>query len=200
MSIIPEIEKQRKAGQVPKLHPHGFIQLELQGRNRRLHVWDVDIPRTADPATMHDHVWDFTSLVLVGTLVNHVFEPDWHEDGNFMLWKCQPERQEGARGGKVLASTEQRCFIKRTGRVAINREEIYKFPAFAFHDSEGIGYTATLFEKTYTYPDAEPCVICRVGGRPDDELPFIRQGSEIDPKEVTADWMWQKIDQLAYYL
>lgn len=54
------------------IHANGFVKIVLErslGMTVRLHVWDTAlVPDTDLPENIHDHVWAFASVVLVGEL------------------------------------------------------------------------------------------------------------------------------------
>lgn len=185
LSYVQErVSALKKAGKADlKLHPHGFIQLDLSGdRSTRLHVWDDDLPRTASENTIHDHVWDFTSEVLCGRLKNIEFRAGRDDNGDWEEWVARKERHEGARGGKNLVATGNKFKVDFHSMAILAPGSVYDFPAFALHDSVGVGLTATLFTKGQNY-GGDPQILCKIGENPDGEL----------PKEIEYDLLWEKV-------
>ena len=70
----------------PRVHGNGFIQCDLPHR-KRLHIWGHPaIPRQKVSSPIHDHVFSFASIVLVGRLVNIVYKAVSNgEQGKFRL-------------------------------------------------------------------------------------------------------------------
>lgn len=66
------------SGEVPRLHPNGFIQLNLNRAGTcRLHIWSPNITpdmvqKTRHP--IHDHIFDMESTILLGSMENWVYE------------------------------------------------------------------------------------------------------------------------------
>ena len=184
--VLSMVDTCEREGVKPKLHPQGFIQLDLSGdRSKRLHIWEPSIPRTAATDTMHNHVWKFKSTVLCGTLFDIKVEPKRNLAGNWEVWQAKPDRHVGGRGGKILQKTGARCAVDEEKIARIRAGETYSFRAFDFHDSVAVGYTATLFQKGTDY-GGDPLVICKRGQRPDNEL----------PSEATPEFMWSIINRL----
>ena len=72
----------RATGSRPRVHGNGFIQLDLT-EDTRLHIWgDNRIPKQKVETPIHDHVFGFTSTIIVGRLLNviHAVEPREHGD------------------------------------------------------------------------------------------------------------------------
>lgn len=83
----------RRRGAQPRVHPNGFIQLDLEapaderwhegkqaghsGADLRLHVWNppgVDLPHQDTVNEIHDHVFDMRSTVVRGELTQRLYE------------------------------------------------------------------------------------------------------------------------------
>src|SRR5687768_2884644 len=76
----------------PRVHPNGFIQLDLEdvpeswhashkqghsGAARRMHIWNppgVELPHQQTVNEIHDHVFDMKSNVVRGVLVQRLYE------------------------------------------------------------------------------------------------------------------------------
>lgn len=62
-------------------HPLGFVHGELVGDEHvamRLHIWDAIERATQEPRWfIHTHIFDLKSIVLTGSLTNHLYE--WSE-------------------------------------------------------------------------------------------------------------------------
>lgn len=89
-SLLQKI--QREKGGNPRVHPNGFIQLDLtatdkswdQSKKRghsgaavRLHVWNppgIELPHQGTINEIHDHVFDMSSTVIKGRLTQRLYE------------------------------------------------------------------------------------------------------------------------------
>ena len=87
------LEAVRASGSRPRVHGNGFIQLDLTERSR-LHVWgDPRIPRQKVSTPIHDHVFGFTSTIIVGRLINVIYDVELRRFGDFNIFT--PEIREG---------------------------------------------------------------------------------------------------------
>lgn len=94
----------------PRVHGNGFIQVDLD-EEFRLHVWGhPSIPRQSVYTPIHDHQFEFKSIVLKGLLLNEVFEWWPWRGGSFKVYQAQATgpantllRDTGERGHLVLA-------------------------------------------------------------------------------------------------
>jgi hypothetical protein len=161
----------RERGAVPVLHPEGFAQLKLPV-NRvpegtlKLHVWDPRLPRAADDDTVHDHVWDMESRVLVGRMVNETFSARPTADGDWEMWEVAGDDRPGM-GGTTIATTGERVRMVPNLRQTVPAGSGYSMPRFVLHRSLAEGVTATLMQKGARIHGAEPRVAARVGQTPD---------------------------------
>ncbi len=128
----------------PRVHGNGFIQLDLDNATR-LHIWGhLDIPRQKVRSPIHDHVFSFTSTILVGRMVNIDYVPLPGFDYRVHV----PEVREGEdtilRPTRTLTSPHpnRTCLIEEgTSR------KTYKMPAFVFHETLTDGPSATVIFK-----------------------------------------------------
>jgi hypothetical protein len=202
------------------LHPNGFIQVPLNADSTlKLHVFP-DIPLAddvADAYTIHDHVWDLESIVLMGELHHTVHEvelgltdPELPRAQVWKLWEatdhCRNARAAAAQGGSILKETDVFGVTTMKGTRVLREGERYTFPRRQFHTTSNVGLTVTLMRKK-TYPDAgEPRVLCRFGKTPDDAL-----RSEVNLREVgvtlrraigwvtASPWAWDLLKREANY-
>lgn len=73
MEPLYDMNTIRETGENIRVHGNGFIQIDLP-ENSRLHIWGhPDIPRQAESSQIHSHRFGFVSTVLVGSLVNVVY-------------------------------------------------------------------------------------------------------------------------------
>lgn len=120
------------------VQPNGFLTFKLGGLNDdrllRLHLWPEGLPETGDTAGVHDHVFDFTSLVLAGNgpMVNTIYTPEQQDDGSLTLYAVDytsPKTSHLIRLGDHFAAAE-------TTRSTIHPGEYYQMKAGVFHTSQ----------------------------------------------------------------
>lgn len=200
----------RKAGNEPRVHGNGFLQLDV-GPDRRLHFWgDPRIPRQVTPTPIHDHSFSFRSSGLIGRLFNIVWAKDTTTGARptHSVWEVRAEsRRAGtedtklypvkrrADGRVALSPVPPPIFDEATApiwelpmRVArcdvVHAGESYHFSARAFHESTTDRPSATLMVKLDKYPEHKPRVLCPLGREPDNEF---------DRDQFPVEDLWQII-------
>lgn len=160
----------------PRVHGNGFIQIDLSP-DHRLHIWGhPDIPRQEYSTPVHNHIFNFTSLVLVGLMINTTFRVTAdHENGTHVPWSAQPPLS-GHDSKLTRDMVEQRYSVVKSARKVIYPGEGYFFPAMVFHETIVTCPTATLITKAgKTIKDnptssVKPTVMVPVGHEPDNEF------------------------------
>ncbi len=151
------------------LHGLGFVQVQLQG-NQRLHVWHPELPRRAcfHDSAIHDHRFNFTSRVIVGTQINHSFRLDRCDDGNFMLYLHEGARTAG--GGRPW-TPDGRANLVHEDVCRIDAGDDYNTTAYEYHATMpgGDGRVATIMAKRGEYP-AGAHSTCTYGVQPDTDF------------------------------
>lgn len=165
------------------LHGLGFLQLQLAA-NMRLHVWHPDLPRRhcfAD-SSIHDHRFNFTSQVLVGTQINRQYHFEHAPDRSTHTAYFH----EGARtkfGNRPWVPDFELALTAETSVQVVPAGECYAMPSYVFHSTEpgGDGRVATLMTKVRegTYGAHS---LCRIGVMPD---------VDFDRKQLSTDRMWE---------
>ncbi len=181
-------------GPGPRVHPNGFIQLDLDEANR-LHVWHPNLPyrqRTFHP--VHAHIFDLQSCVYSGRLV-HV-EYVLYNGQSFGVKDSHVRWTAECIGGSdtVLRRTEDpACFLCSVNLIAVQPGEDYVFPAFRFHETLANEPTLTVMTKIMDPAHMNPGANCQgasimvpVGVEPDNN--FRRDA-------VDADVLWQLIEE-----
>lgn len=177
-----DIDELRSCGAKPRLHPNGFIQLDLPGR-RRLHVWpDAPVRERSPAAPIHDHVYGFTSSVCLGTLVNRTIRLIEHPEGEYAMYGI-PSYAVDPRDFALERVDDKRYAVFSTVEVRLDAPTRYAFAPYEFHETEAIGLTATIIELGE--PDRSR--LARVACRLDRPIPpvFRREG---DSEELTRLW------------
>jgi len=178
----------RGSSEVPRVHPNGFLQLNLDGTGFwRLHVWSDELPkpRVAVPTPIHDHIYDFTSKVILGSLRHLVYELEEDPEGSYDLYDVW------AQSTKKDAPLERMDNSRYTARL-IEASEImagdgYSFERFRFHESESAGLTATLFSTSDFDPTNRPRILCPTGKTPSNT--FRRDSLELE-------FLWRIIEEV----
>lgn len=172
-------------GQNPRVHPNGFIQLDLEpvegswgeskkrghsGASTRLHIWnppEMLLPHQETVNEIHDHVFDMESRVIKGILTQQLYwfvigsiHPDTHEIYRAVYDKASNSRLEpsGIQGTLITANRE----VVLAGRS-------YTQPAFSLHDSQASGTVVTLMTKTEIH-EGDATVVCPIDNPPDNEF------------------------------
>lgn len=148
-------------------HPERY-EWSLQGfgmlrtyvsRELRLHVWDERF-RVKDVSDIHDHPWDFESLVLSGKVTNipyHVmrrrdgaFTPDHHE-GRII---CGPSTEI-----KIASRIEPDVYLGPGDVRTYRPGDVYGQKADEVHRSECERGTVTLVARSWTGKDPERALV-----------------------------------------
>jgi|HubBroStandDraft_1064217.scaffolds.fasta_scaffold145480_1 hypothetical protein len=183
-----EFKKLLRAGRTPRVHPNGFIQLDLNDEHSmRLHVWPVaelpDRQKTRHP--IHDHSFDMVSTVLTGKLINEMLVFLVPTDYPDLIPNHQEHR--GVKIGKeetILKPTGIFGSVTDIGREVILPGQSYRVPAKRFHNSIAEGLTATLMSKLDGEP-YNPRVLVPVGVHPDND--FRRE-------QTKPEILWEQIE------
>lgn len=140
----------------PRVHGNGFIQIDLDER-RRLHVWGhPEIPRQKTWHPIHDHVFSFTSTVIVGRVVNVVYQPIErpHGDGRYEMLQALPPVKDGSQDTKLApAPVHDPAHGKRFDLAVlrtdvVHADETYAMRRFEFHETIPVEPTITVMEKS----------------------------------------------------
>jgi hypothetical protein len=130
-------------------HPTGFLVLPLNERNDdllvRIHIWPV-IPRKPPIPNwpIHKHAWRIDSHILIGMLIDEVFQVQLADDSDTALYApaCTAE-------GNVLMRTHERVHCDSVQRIAYRGGEQYSIMQNVFHVSHAVnGFMATVVVMT----------------------------------------------------
>ena len=184
-----------------RVHPNSFIQVDLDpaedswheshkqghsGAMRRLHIWNPDahdLPRQKTVNEIHDHVFDMHSTVIKGTLTQKLY---WFvvggiDQASHELYRAVYNKSSDSR----LEALGIKGVLRRFDSFNIHMTQTYTQPAFTLHDSEPIGCTVTVMEKTDVH-EGEASVLCPIGSPPDNSFD---RASAADP-----DYLWQAVE------
>lgn len=135
----------RSLGNKPRVHPNGFIQLDLSEK-RRLHVWHPRLTirqRTFSP--IHNHIFSFTSKVYVGRLINVIygFKPNpsgSHEEWQVRAIEGQNTELVKTEGGRINLDPLLVDVVVSGGEYTMDKR--------AFHETLCNEPTLTIMEKS----------------------------------------------------
>lgn len=180
----------------PRLHPNGFIQLDLDFTGAtRLHVFPFPLKsaqKTSHP--IHTHAFDMHSTILGGALCNKefCFEPlsaHARERFNGPLYKLH-QAKKLSKDDTILAPASAPVGYLRT--LSVNtyysrRNAAYQMTFDVFHDSIPVAPgTMTVMSKYNLQPTYAPFVAVPVGVQPDND--FRRE-------TVDEETLWEQIKQ-----
>lgn len=169
----------------PRIHGNGFIQVDLDP-HRRLHIWDVRLPRQERDSSIHDHAFSFQSECKMGTLVNVPMRVYRDVPGFLNTHELyEVARVEGSEEDSLVSTGERVRFDARDAEL-VHPGEVYLFPAGIFHASLHLGTTVTVMRRDPAYRGGgRALVACRIGEEPDNS--WIRADHAI------PEWAWDLI-------
>ncbi len=129
-----EFEKLKNGSYKPRIHPNGFIQLDIT-ENIRLHVWPKEnLIKDNIRLPMHDHTFGFDSFVMNGSIGNKIFDITKDQNGTYNLYTVMPYvaiKKEG-----ILEKSDGCYSLHETKQFWTNAGESYHMDPFVFHESQ----------------------------------------------------------------
>lgn len=164
------VQELRERGCVPRVHGNGFIQVDLNKEGtKRLHVWDDDVPRQKVATPIHDHVFNMTSEVILGTLIHEVLLT--HSDSFHGTHKVYRARREEGTQNTTLERVPGIVRLSTRERLILAEGSVYYFEAGRLHQTDHRGTTATIMEKIDAPAGyGTPRVLVPKGEEPDNEF------------------------------
>lgn len=106
----------------------------------RLNLWDskFTIPNVS---TIHDHPWDFSSIIIAGELKNKKYEI-WEENKDTPTHKFATLKT--GVGGSLDISTEKECYLALSSVINYKSGEVYSQKANEIHETTFKDGTVTL--------------------------------------------------------
>lgn len=155
------IEKARLDGCMPEKHPLGFVHMPLSNnghsRGLYLHIWDrrhSELLQAASYEPIHNHTFDMTSRVLVGSLTNKVFEIIPDEASSVVRCRIVFTNAAAAR----VPEEPSRAVLLHSKEV--HAPAIYSLRHGIYHLSvPSSDFVATLMSKDEVYPDLPAFVL-----------------------------------------
>lgn len=191
-----------------RLHGNGFLQIPLPTNNlhfeKRLHVWNPDYFNIlSHNSTIHDHVWDMTSKVLLGNLTHITYEvvstlPEYSliktPSDNFSIFECDVwsvgKANEKGLGNKLNTDTTIPRYARQTGEYSLPAGSQYKFAKNQFHETPASNRCVTLMTKELSSVED--------GKRPNIIVPF--EEKPVDAFDFEQPSSKKLIDDLTYAL
>lgn len=198
-ALIAQLNDLRADNKVPRVHPNGFIQVDIN-KAQRLHCWSPLNPyrqKTYHP--IHNHIFNFVSEVIVGRLINVdygvAFPPeDFDQIGTFHdAWEVKVIEGEET---QLIKQDGPPMIVVPCNMACIQRGQKYEVQKFEFHESLAPVPAITIMTKYGLGPDdmkAGPnsqgaTVLVPCGVTPDND--FLRS-------EVDTDLLWEIIYETA---
>lgn len=159
-------------GRRPRVHGNGFIQLDLDERER-VHVWgDRDIPRQRVPTPVHDHLFGFVSTVYVGAIMNTVYRLS-DVAPTHAVYEANIRRGEDT--VLVRSGVEVRPVVVYAQ--TYHEGQCYFMDPYVFHETHVDAPAVTTIikqDKTLAqrggFGEERPRVLCRLGEEPDNDF------------------------------
>lgn len=180
------IDRARARGARPRVHPNGFLQLDLvESGNLRLHIWHPELPKQSVRTSVHDHVFFMRSTVEVGVLqqvrFTYTLEHNWEATDEIYM------AQYAGKSNSILHPTGVQVALATRDDQSITVGETYEQPPFTFHDSVPCtDIVVTVMEKVYRLTGS-PRVIVPIGQEPDNS--FHREDAD-------EELLWKIIDEV----
>lgn len=195
------VRENYRKGENPRVHPNGFIQLDLaavaggwhethqqghSGASLRLHIWNppgIELPHQHTVNEVHDHVFDMRSNVVKGGLSQKLykFTTGTQQQATHELYRAVYGQGADSR----LQPLGVFGVLSMTVVQTVGAGESYLQPAFTLHDTGPINTVVTVMEKV-RIREGEATVVCPIGQSPDNS--FDRASA------MPADDIWAAIE------
>jgi|SRR5579859_563350 len=161
----------------PRLHPNGFIQLDLaKDASVRLHVWPaVPLPAQKTRHPIHDHVFDMESTILCGHLRNVLYKALPLSDAEAAQAIFRPYRMYRAtriaKDDTVLMPADEKFYaVVESAHEDLEPGDTYYMQKGLLHDSVPLGLTCTLMYKLDLDVEYRPVVAVPADIKPDNDF------------------------------
>jgi hypothetical protein len=168
--FLPTIDhlraRAKSHGSKPQWFGLGFVQLKLSD-TERMHFWCPEIP-SPEREEIHNHRYDFGSVVLAGNLLHDVYHLDAtiSTDAPDRIWldaEWEVFETNCAPGKEGAVETVTPCLVTQIGKFELERGSTYEFPHTSFHTTEGTRFAITHLTRVLPRPLEYASVIKRRG-------------------------------------
>ena len=144
-----------------KVHPLGFYVFNLgkteDGVIIRLHIWDRTLQKQNSELEIHNHIFNMTSLILVGSLINENYEIKEVDRGRGFLYEVNY-----VENNSVLKKVKNNIFLKLTDSKKILTNEFYSLNESIFHNTfTEENYVATIL-RTEISKNKSPLIYSKI--------------------------------------
>lgn len=154
----------------------GFIQLKID-KEYRMHFYTPELPPIISEEDVHNHRYDFTSVILCGSLTQEIYECVDEKDTHILEEEsCQP--------GIKCETTQKACGIKLLGKQFFSLSSRYWTHHDTFHRVSTQNCITLLRRSEYKKNLAQ--VI-----RPKDALPICPFSKKVEESEL-----WEIIERM----
>jgi hypothetical protein len=134
-----------EAKQVPRVHGNGFIQLDVHD-TLRLHFWGhPEIPRAVPTTPIHDHVFSFTSEVVMGSIMNINYTIKDNPHGLYAVYKASPVKL--GENGWGIEPTGEVCDLVHLDHIVYRAGARYFMPKDVLHETNFQEWAVTAVFK-----------------------------------------------------
>jgi hypothetical protein len=179
-----DFQKLQQGSYVPRIHPNGFIQLDI-APGFRLHVWTEE--KLAQPSvtvSMHDHTFGFDSFVLLGQIGNCIYDIEPSEQGAFHLYQVMP----------YIVAEKETPFLLTDGKYNLKKIQefwtiagkSYHMNPFVFHETKTKGLAVTVIKVGEFDKTKSARVLCPIDKKPDN---FFKRDT------VSQEVLWGYIER-----
>jgi hypothetical protein len=163
-----------------KIHPLGFYFFRLSKTDDeaiiRLHIWDQTLQKQDSELEIHNHIFNMTSLILVGSLINQNYEiNESNNDGGFLYEVNYVDHNS------VLKKVKNNISIRLIESKKIKTNEFYSLKESIFHNTFTDKYVATIL-KTDINTNKNPLLYSKIDFE-DLQLEFKRDVVNNNKKE-----------------
>ena len=130
----------------------GLLGLRLDDhRELRLHVWDPTYSIVEDDPPIHDHPFDFTSMIIAGEMINTRYEID-PTGAEYTRFRYTPSDEQGRTADTVRLSGTATTYTEG---------DRYEQSANELHDSRQLQGTVSIIRCTFR--EVQQLTVCRKG-------------------------------------
>jgi hypothetical protein len=164
------IENARSLGYRPRVHPNGFLQLNLiEAGSNRLHIWHPDLPKQTTRTAVHDHIFDMESVVKKGVLgqteIHYSLEHGGTPTSEIYMAHYSEKSDSKLYPTGVLVK-ESSYHMNR-----VIEGDSYVQSAFTFHESvPQTDVVVTVMTKSLIYASHQPRVLVPLEETPDNSF------------------------------